>query len=337
MGLTLSTPRLVRFARPLQAALLALLALAPTRTSIASSEVFRFAQDPAASRPELDLRLGLLGGRRASADVVKSTFTEEAVKLSVPVAENVTVIPKFQTKVFQPNLELPGNGQPFPGTLWNAETGAVFRRVYAGKLYWGAGTFVGSASDKPFTSLHTLTTDTMLFVGAHHDPRNFFTAYIIHSNNRVLLNNLPLPGLAYATSLSPRWGAIVGFPYGGIWLQPTDALNLVFDADVLNLRFGARANYDLWLGFTAYSRFDHEVLPYYRAGRTNVGDRIFYTAREALAGIEWNIFNFLVLDIGGGYGLQRTLAEVPTYADRAQNLRQIDNGFLGRAHLNLSF
>src|SRR5262249_36497762 len=52
---------------------------------------------------------------------------------------------------------LPDTGQAFPSELWNVHVGATYRHLFDNGWIAGGGVNVGSASDRPFSSIHEMT------------------------------------------------------------------------------------------------------------------------------------------------------------------------------------
>ncbi|MBI5542410.1 MAG: hypothetical protein HY901_00865, partial [Deltaproteobacteria bacterium] len=118
---------------------------------------------------------------------------------------------------------LPDTGQAFPDELWDVDFGTAARLKLENDWIAGGDLRLGSASDRPFGSIH----ETSINANAHlRVPwrESFAWVFLLnYSNLREVLPNVPLPGVALAYEPGPHFQLLAGLPLSVRW-APTDAL-----------------------------------------------------------------------------------------------------------------
>lgn len=65
-------------------------------------------------------------------------------------------------------------------------------------------------------------------------------------------------------------------------------------------------------GLALYGGFDWQNQRWFRAGRTDDDDRLFYYEKKVGVGLQWEIINNCSLDVQSGYGFDRFFLKVKT-------------------------
>jgi hypothetical protein len=196
-----------------------------------------------------------------------------------------------------------------PDELWDIQTGIGYRRKFNERRDFTLSAGLGSASDKPYSSLHELEAR---FIGVYRLPasgRNSWMLAVAYSNNRSFLNNVPLPGAAYLyVSESRKVQAVLGFPFAAINYQATDDLAMrasLFGPRTLSAETAQRIRGPI----KAYLGFNWDQLEWMRAHRNDYKNRIVYDEKRAVVGVRGPIAAGLKLDISGGRAFDRRFFE----------------------------
>lgn len=170
--------------------------------------------------------------------------------------------------------------------LYSYQYGFGWSYEVADKSTWSISATYGSTSDRPFEGSNvsalegTLIRKTML---SENESLSFFMNY---SNNRTVLNNIPLPGLAYTFSNDAKTeGGSIGIPFVSYWLRPTEKTFLsafmLFPAFVQ-----AQAGYMVWGPLQANLKYEYGQQSYLRSDRSEKKEQIFHEASKAIAGLK---------------------------------------------------
>jgi hypothetical protein len=179
---------------------------------------------------------------------------------------------------------------------------------------------VGSASDRPFASLHDLLIGGNAFLRVPQGTHNAWFFSLAYAPTSEL--PVPLPGVAYLAQPSERLLAAIGVPFY-LRYRPWDTLTL--EGSYMLLRtVHARATYRLVPPVRLFAGFDWENESYRLADRLHDKDRFFSYDKRATAGVQFTINRYIALDLTGGYVFDRFYFEGQHYSDRNQN--RIDVG-----------
>jgi hypothetical protein len=223
-----------------------------------------------------------------------------------------------------------------PTELWGAEVGGSYRRAIKKGWVIGGVATVGSSSDEPFASEDELTamvTASFTMPVGQRDRAVFFLNY---SNNREFLRHVPIPGAGYLWKPSQQFQALVGTPASWLMWRPADGLSLTASYFLVRT-VGAKATYAVTPGIEAFAGFNWQSWRYFRAGRNDRDDRLFYYEKRAGAGFRVKLLESLTIEAEGGYGFDRFFFEGEEYDDRDENRIRVGDGpFVGiRGELRL--
>lgn len=205
-------------------------------------------------------------------------------------------------------ITIPESGVVVPQSLWDIETGAGFRRKLSERKDVGVSGSIGSASDKPYHSIHETT---LRLTGTYRIPsreENAWIFFLSYSNNRHFANNIPLPGFAYVVH-SPKNGldALVGFPFLAFNYR-TKRANQRFSIFGPN-NFSAESSYKVRGSLEAYGGFDWNERSWLRANRNDNAKRLFLEQKRWSFGFRFPIADKIRIDLGSGYEFNRRFYE----------------------------
>jgi len=220
---------------------------------------------------------------------------------------------------------LPTTGETFPGTLWNIRAGTLYRRKLDNGWIGGGSVSVGSASDKPFASGKETEVQATVFTRIPDGDRNAWLLLLTYSNNREFMNNIPFPSAGYWFEPNDRYRLVVGIPFAMLEVKPADGLTLeFFYLPVRTVHAGV--SYRIAGPVRIYTAFDWRHESWFRRDRTDDDHRLFYYEKRGTAGIQWDLFRGMTLDLSGGYSFDRFYFEGKDYGDRARNRLDVNDG-----------
>jgi hypothetical protein len=211
---------------------------------------------------------------------------------------------------FHTHALLPDTRESFPEELWHVRIGTTYRHQFANGWIGGGTVSVGSASDRPFASLHDLLIGGNAFLRVPQGTHNAWFFSLAYAPTSEL--PVPLPGVAYLAQPSERLLAAIGLPFY-LRYRPWDTLTL--EGSYMLLRtVHARATYRLVPPVRLFAGFDWENESYRLADRLHDKDRFFSYDKRATAGGQFTINRYMALDLTGGYVFDRFYFEGNTTA-----------------------
>ena len=232
---------------------------------------------------------------------------------------------------------LPDADVPLPDHLWDVAAGASYRWRLDNDWIAGLTGSLGSPSDKPFDSLdeYNLVATGTLLIPARRE-NDAWLLLLNYASNREFLPHVPLPGLAYVHRPNSNLQVTLGLPLAAVRYQATDRLTL--DAAYFMVRTAhTRATYALLDNLKCYGAFDWQNDRYFRAGRSENDERLFYYEKRATLGLEWALTSQLAIDLSGGYAFDRFFFEGEDYGDRHKNRINFSDGFFAAVRTLLRF
>jgi len=207
-----------------------------------------------------------------------------------------------RNSMFFTDAVLPDSHRPFPSDLWNVHLGTNYMHKFDNGWSGMLGITFGSASDKPFHSIHELDFGFMsslqLPVRNGRDSWQFSLMYSPVGNL-----NFPIPGVAYLWNPSDALHVSIGFPPMVVW-RPTEDLTInVFYMPLTTVT--ARATYRLSGRVFLYGGFESLQEAYLLADRENVSDRFMGFEKRLIGGLRWDLWRHAVLDVNAGYSFDR--------------------------------
>jgi hypothetical protein len=74
-----------------------------------------------------------------------------------------SVTTNIHAEIFHTNAILPDTKEPFPNDLWNVHFGTNYRHLFDNGWIGGGSVSIGSASDKPFATIHEMVVGATAF------------------------------------------------------------------------------------------------------------------------------------------------------------------------------
>ena len=268
-----------------------------------------------------------------------SSLVSATTPLSQSMTEVFTVSALGQSIVLDQPLGLPSSPGG-PENLYNLQFGMTYAKHSAEKdergKFWALNTTFGSASDKPFADSKNNTIAGTFFYGLPARGKGSWLFLLNYSNNRTILNNIPIPGFAYTYVPVPTARITFGLPFGLLWWKPSPKWTLTtFVLAPWFYQFGSE--YQLNENLKAFSSFGVSQNPFLRDGRSNRRDQLTYVEKKVLVGLKIPFGNQFEVQLSGGYAFDRLWYEAKKYSDRTENLSSLGSGWMGNFALNCKF
>jgi hypothetical protein len=207
-------------------------------------------------------------------------------------------------ELIQTKAILPTSGMAFPDELWNIGLGGSYRHLFDNGWIAGGSVQVGSASDRPFNSIHEINVGFSGFLRIPQGEHNAWLFTLSYSPTAQI--PFPIPGVAFLWVPSDRFQATIGVPFSMTW-RPVDDL-------VLNLSYvpltnvNARATYRIWGPLRVYAGYRWTNQGYFLADRQDSRDRFLYYDMRVMSGVQANLGAWS-LDLSSGYVFDRYYTE----------------------------
>ena len=249
-------------------------------------------------------------------------YVEQDLSLSFPIwqdSENEwSASSHVRAEVFHTGAMLPDTHEPFPNELWNIHLGTNYRHLFDNGWIGGASVNLGSASDKPFSTINEMVVGANLSLRVPQGEHNAWLFTLNYSTNSEFLNGIPIPGVAYFYAPVDWFQATIGVPFASIIVRPLDDLTLQLSyAPITTIH--ARATYRLLRPVRIYTAFDWGPESYFRAERLDERERLFYYDKRLTAGMQVVLSQHVSLDLSGGYDFDRFYFEGKRFTDRGHN------------------
>jgi len=202
---------------------------------------------------------------------------------------------------------LPNNRGRVPARLWDIQLGGTYVRQTEDKWSWGLALSGGSASDRPFASIHEATVAAMGFVRVPKSDADAWLFYLVSTSNGQVGHNIPIPGAAYEFHREQLNG-VVGFPFFNLHYRPVDCFEWELQYAALT-DVQARLNYrpaDPVKLFTGFAWTNHA---WFRADRTANHRQLFLYEKHLESGLIWQALPRANLQLSAGYAFDRYFTE----------------------------
>lgn len=276
---------------------------------------------------------GLLHGSSEFQDS-QSQMTYQALSISTPVwkTENEIV-----------SVSLSGNQlsvrptQSSISELYDLRLGLGYTKMLENDRVWSVAMRYGSASDRPFkdASVSTLGA-TALYAYPSSSPDGRWLLLLDYSNNRPILNNLPLPGFAYFHTPSPKFRAVYGAPFANVNWRFVDNWSLELFTLFPWIIQGS-LNYHINDYAKIYTGLDFSQMTYYIFGRANKKDRLFYDEKKLFLGIKSPLSRIVSVELETGYAFDRRFFSDENYQRDPSNAVLIENAPYAKLNLRFRF
>ncbi len=194
----------------------------------------------------------------------------------------------------------------------------------------------GSASDHPFADTSVDTVSATSIYAFPQSEQSRWALLLNYSNNRPILNNIPLPGFAYTYTPSRDLLLTAGIPFASIvWKFAPDWSLSAFA--VVPWIFRASVSRAIAGPVQAFASIDFSQQTYFRLGRSDLKERLFYDEKRATLGLRSPLSEMLTAELEGGYAFGRQFFDAQNYGSDHFNVNRLDASPVLRLALSASF
>lgn len=264
----------------------------------------------------------------------QSQMTYQALSVSTPVWKTEKEIVSVS---FSGNQLSVRPTQSTISELYDLRLGLGYTKMLEGDRVWSVSTRYGSASDRPFKdgSVSTLGA-TALYSYPASSPEGRWLLLLDYSNNRPILNNIPLPGFAYFHTPSEKFRGIYGAPFANINWRFVDN----WSVDVFTLFpwiIQGSLNYHINDYAKIYTGLDFSQMTYYLFGRANKKDRLFYDEKKVFLGVKTPLNRITFVELETGYAFDRRFFSDENYQRDPKNAVLVENAPYAKLNLRFRF
>ncbi|WP_374028815.1 hypothetical protein [Bdellovibrio bacteriovorus] len=265
--------------------------------------------------------------------VSDATMDVQSFMASVPVykTEKDSVSINLKSSVLSVNPEQNGFDK-----LTDAEIGFSYTHALEEKKLWSIVANYGSASDEPFKDASVSTLGITALYSYPGGPTSTWLLLVNYSNNRPILNNIPLPGFAYFYFPSKEFQAVYGIPFASVNWQFQDNWNLNFFT-LIPWVVKTTVSYTGFTPVRIYAGVDFSQMTYLPFGRTNNEDRLFYDDKKAFLGVKSPLSQFVMAELEFGHAFDRSFFIAENYTNKPDDPVEIGNAYYGKLTLSVAF
>jgi hypothetical protein len=201
----------------------------------------------------------------------------------------------------------PDTRTPFPDALWEFLAGVDYVQQVAEGQSWGICLSAGSASDRPFHTIHEMAVNGLAFWRSQTESNNAWLVYVVSTTNGQVGQNIPIPGAAYEFH-SDVLDGIIGLPFLNLTYRPNEALQ--FDLNysaITDVR--ARASVRVAEPVRVFGGVCWDSESWLPADRRHHREQLFWYEKRAEGGVVWHLREHLNLVLTGGYAFDRYFLE----------------------------
>ncbi len=229
-------------------------------------------------------------------------------------------------------------GRAFQGgsILFDDEVGAEVVHHLGDNEILGVRASVGSPSDRPFSGGDVITYSMLATYGFPSGENSRWFFFLNSSNNRALINYVPLPGAAYMHM--PKRGTfyLIGIPFAAMRYGFDDHWSVSASyAIVRSVR--AEVAYTFFYGTQALVFAQWSQQSFLLSGRSDTKDRLFYEEKKAALAGKMMLAKWFRFELHGGIAWDRRELYGHSVTS-SQVARKFDGtGFYGLGQLGFSF
>ncbi len=220
--------------------------------------------------------------------------------------------------------------------LYNIQFGGTYaHQLEGGKSLSVNGSF-GSASDRPFADSTVNTLSGTILYSFPNGPASSWLLLLNYSNNRPILNNIPLPGIAYTYAPSKTFRGTFGAPFASIYWQFADKWS-VTSFTVAPWIIKTSVAYAVVFPMQIFAGVDFSQETFLQYGRSNLKDRIYYDEKKVFVGCKSPLSRTLFAELETGYALNRSMFSAQTYTLSPVNPTDLGSSFYGKLAITAAF
>jgi hypothetical protein len=269
--------------------------------------------------------------RPVSNSVADLGLVRQSLAGAVPICrqggDTVLLTAGVRNTLFFTDAILPDTQRPFPDELWNINVGLMYIHKFENGWSSGISATFGSASDRPFHSIHEMNVGFFGFLQVPaRNERDSWMFSLMYSPVGNL--TFPIPGIAYSWKPSDDLHVNIGIPFSVMW-KPVEDLTLTFSyIPITNVN--ARATYRVMNAVNVYGGFEWLNEAYFLADRAEQRDRFLAFEKRLISGVRWDIWTHAALDLNAGYAFDRYYGEGQNQISNLHDRVDISPGaFLG--------
>lgn len=199
--------------------------------------------------------------------------------------------------------------------LYQFDVGLTYSRVIEDNRFWALNGSFGSASDRPFKAPSVDTLGANFFYVNPTSPQTSWLFLVNYSNNRPILNNIPLPGFAYTYIPSKSFRGTFGVPFAMIYWEFVDRWSMNFFT-LIPWVIKTSVDYSIKGPMKASLGLDFSQSTYYIYGRENRQERLFYDEKRMYVGFKSPLTRQMMAEIEAGYSFDRKFFSAENYEVR---------------------
>jgi hypothetical protein len=239
----------------------------------------------------------------------KSSLEKGTIIASVPV--NKTDTEAWTVSTLGHWLDLSPDQEAVPD-LYQLDIGLTYTKVLEGGRMWALNGNLGSASDQPFRDSSVDTISGNYFYLKPSSETGTWMFLVNYSNNRPILNNIPIPGVAYIYTPSKSFRGTLGFPFAMVKWDFADRWTWNFFT-IIPWVIKTSVDYSLTGPVKIYTGMDFSQSTYFIYGRENLKERMFYDEKKVFVGIKSPLSKDLLAELDAGYAFDRRYFSAETY------------------------
>ena len=165
----------------------------------------------------------------------------------------------------------------------------------------------GSESDMAFNSSEEQVLNITPYYNFSRTKAGQWTLLMAYSNNRVFLNNVPLPSFSYTYRPSRKFIGVFGLPFVGLnWINFPKYMYRFFLTPGSVLFYGAQSVVGPYQVFLDAS---YRVRSFIHVNRTDRENQLFLEEKRILLGITGPVSRKISIRFSGGYSFDRYMYE----------------------------
>jgi hypothetical protein len=258
------------------------------------------------------------------------SVVRQDLSLSTPIwqcpTDEFMLTAHLHNEIIDTGAVIPNSTLAFPHTLWDVRLGVSYRHQFENGWTAGTSVNVGSASDKPFHSIHEITEGVSAFLRIPQGERNAWLFSISYSPTAQV--NFPIPMVAYIWWPSDYFRAQIGLPLQ-VMYRPTEDVTLEASYMLLTSVRG-QVIYRVAPQFRLHAGYDFSNEGFFLAERLDTQERFFSYEQRVSAGAQYTFNRHASIDLSSGYVFGRYYFEGHSlHATNGSRVDVDDGWFIG--------
>lgn len=244
-----------------------------------------------------------------SDDGNKSSLEKGTIIASVPF--NKTETESWTVSTLAHWLDLSPDQEEVPD-LYQFDVGLTYTKMVDGGNMWAVNGNFGSASDQPFENSSVDTLSANYFYLSPKSGTESWLYLVNYSNNRPILNNIPIPGFAYIYTPSKAFRGTFGIPFASMKWDFAEKWTWNFFY-LIPWVIKTSVDYSIAGPVKIYTGLDFSQSTYYLVGRKDLKERLFYDEKKVFIGIKAPLSQSYLAELDCGYAFDRRYFSAEEY------------------------